>query len=124
MTKWRHSLKVCVFLIFTFPLLIFCRLGANLRLTAFYPVQVRLAEETWVLCYGRGFMPLSGAHIKIGEFLSCCAIVTPYTGTLIQSGDMMTFARLMYAYGQSSLREFGLFAQHMFEHVKKTYLGM
>jgi len=84
--------------------------GGNLRLTAFYPVQVRLAPETWVLCYGRGFMPLSGAHIKIG--------------TLIQSGDMMTFARLMYSYGASSFRELALFAHHMVDHVKKTYLGM
>ena len=71
-------------------------------------------------------MPLSGAHIKIGEFLwrTFARNFIPYTGTLIQSGDMMTFARLMYSYGQSSLRELGMFAHHMVEHVKKTYLGM
>lgn len=40
--------------------------ASQFRLNAFEPAHVKLAPDTFVACYGRGFLPLSGAHVGVG----------------------------------------------------------
>lgn len=83
--------------------------GSNMRLASFEPTFVQADAETFIVCYGRGFVPLSTVHVK--------------WGTLVNSGDVVSWARFWWAYTQSAAREFATFSHDLYGVMRRRYLG-
>jgi len=77
--------------------------GDNFRHGQFESAIYELTAETYVACYGRGFIPLSAVWLNAGS---------------ITSGDPISLARLAYVYGQSVFREIALWTQDTFTYYK------
>lgn len=83
------------------------RSGSNFRHGEFERYTYELAEESFVVCYGRGATPLSSVWLATGA---------------LASADPISFARLTLAYMQGSFHEMGMAVTNTFHYYKAKAL--
>jgi hypothetical protein len=62
-----------------------------------------LAEDSYIACYGRGFLPASVFWLNAGS---------------VTNADPVALARFFYVYGEGSLQEMLFWVQATFNHCK------
>jgi len=82
--------------------------AANFRHGQFESAHYELIEDTYIACYGRGFMPVSAVWLNAGS---------------ITNADPIAIGKLFYIYGQAVVREMSIWMQEMFTYYKDKAQG-
>ncbi|RCN42333.1 ERG2 and Sigma1 receptor like protein [Ancylostoma caninum] len=82
--------------------------GGNFRHGQFESHIYSFGADTYVVCYGRGVMPVSGLWAATGA---------------LANGEPFSLARLIYTYGHESFNQLSLALTHTFNYYKSKATG-
>ncbi|VDP29356.1 unnamed protein product [Heligmosomoides polygyrus] len=82
--------------------------GGNFRHGQFESHIYSLSADTYVVCYGRGVMPVSGLWAATGA---------------LSHGEPLSLGRLLYAYGHESFNQLSLAITNTFNYYKSKATG-